>query len=52
MITRHVNKTAKCMSLAFIQDPENNSESIIRLNHITFLIIFVIKFVKIIIHIN
>lgn len=51
MITIRVNKTAKCMSLAFIPDPENNSEIILHLNHITFLIIFVIKFVKII-HIN
>ena len=40
------------MSLTFIPDPENNSEIILNFNYITFLIIFVIKFVKIIIYVN
>lgn len=52
MITTCVNKKDKCMSPTFILDPENNSEIILNFNYITFLIIFVIKLVKIIIYVN
>lgn len=52
MITICVNKKVKCMSPTFILDPENNSEIILNFNYITFLIIFVIKFGKIIIYVN